>query len=887
MPTRRRLARLIRILFRQPQAEAEMDEEMRLHIELETEELVRQGVAPAEARRQASLAFGGVQQQKEEALEDGSFWWIDDVRRDVRIATRTLVRHPTFAITATLALALAIAVNTTMFSVLDAMINPNVGAGHPEQLYNLRYFGIYGRRQGPTTPDLALAAGGKTYSDYTSQGYGFGGSRMVERGDFIRRADIVTVRPNFFRVLEVSPLEGTLTPSADPAEASTTIVISDRLKAEIFREGESPIGQSLTIDGTTLRIIGVVQYYGAASALDEDVWAFPAPSRWMSSNLIRLRPGTPVADAERELNLLAARVALAEHEDPKEARFALKSIKGQFEVQRFHWALIGAGLAVLLVACTNLANLQLVRGIGRASELALRSALGASRKQIVTQLMIESGVLTFGALLLALLFALGGNALMHATIPPHIGQYVVEPQTSWRMVVFASITAALSLVIVGLAPAIHVSRVDINSMLKSRAGTGAHRANQRTYGGLVIAQIALTLPLVCAAVLLSRSAVRMSSPDYRMRNQYGFNTTPIIIADIVLPASPDSPTPVTEIAASLVSVARGVPGVTDAAVKLRSEYHNNSLTVEDADGAVRDYTNVSPSRSYDIVSPSYFRTMGLPIERGKGFDEGGHVEPILVIDRGTGWFLWPRSAPIGRAVKLSEAHYDSPWIKVVGIVGDSLSEDARDIKRMLDTLSVNTVYRVMTLNDSMPASKYARSLDLYVRAPKDPQHVASVLRRTLRGVASTQPPRVELFEQWQGIPQRTAVLKFIASLFATFGVLALGLSALGVYGIVAQSVTDRKREVAVRIALGATPRNIVRALIREGNVLVLAGVAIGLYMTKETIGWLGEFLGEVDLTNALLFGLLCVALFSAMVLSAFIPAFRATKLDPMEVLRAE
>ena len=885
MPTRRRLARLIRILFRQPQAEAEMEEEMRLHIELETEELVRQGVAPAEARRQASLAFGGVQQQKEDALEDGSFWWIDDVRRDVRIATRSLVRHPTFAITATLALALAIAVNTTMFSVLDAMINPRIGAGHPEELYSVRYFGYFGRRLGPSAPDLALAAGGKTYSAYTSGGYYFGGGGIIERGDLVRHADISTVRPNFFSVLQVSALEGTLTPPADPVAASATIVISDKLKAELFRDGESPIGQSLNIDGSTYRIIGVVRYYGAVSALNDDIWAFPAPNRNLSTNLIRLRPGVGVAEAERELNLLAARIALGEHEDTKDARFALKSIKGQFEAQRFHYALIGAGLAVLLVACTNLANLQLARGLGRASELALRSALGASRKQIVVQLMIESGVLTIGALLLALLFAVGGNAAIHATIPPHIGAYVVEPQTSWRMVLFASITAALSLVIVGLAPAIHVSRVDINSLLKSRAGTGSHRANQRTYGGLVIAQIALTLPLVCAAVLLSRSAVRMSSPDYRMRNQYGFNTTPILVASVVLPPSPTAATPIAELAGSLVSMARGIPGVADAAIELGRGFHNNSLAVDDNDGAVRDIPNAA--LSYKVVSPSYFRTMGLPIERGKGFDEGGQAEPLIVMDRGSGWFLWPRSAPIGRVMKLSESHYDSPWIKVVGIVGDSLNEDARDIKRMLDTLRVNDVYRVITLSDSEPPSKYARGIRLYVRAPKDQQRVASALRRTLRGIASTRPPQVELFEQWQGIPQRTAVLQFIASLFATFGVLALGLSALGVYGIVAQSVTDRKREVAVRIALGATPRNIVRALIREGNVLVLAGVAIGLYMTKETIGWLGEFLGDVDLTNALLFGLLCVALFSAMVLSAFIPAFRATKLDPMEVLRAE
>ncbi len=861
-----------------------METEMRLHIDLETEELMSQGIAPEEARRQASLAFGGVQQRKEDALEDGTLWWIDDMRRDVRIATRTLVRHPTFAITATLALALAIAVNTTMFSVLDAMINPKIGASHPEQLYSLRYFGFYGRRLGASAPDLALAAGGRTYSGQTAGTYYFGGG-VVERGDVVRRAEVLTIRANFFNFLGVSPLEGTLTPPADPVQAAATIIISDRLEAALFRDGESPIGQSLVVDGTSLRIIGVARYYGAVSALNQDIWVFPPPNRTPSSNLIRLRPGVTLEQAERELNLLAARIALGENEQSKDARFALKPLTQQFEARRFHYALIGAGIAVLLVACTNLANLQLARGIGRASELALRSALGASRRQIVIQLMIESGVLTIGALLLALVFAVGGNALIHATIPQHIDVFVVEPQTSWRMVVFAAITAALSLVIVGLAPAIHVSRVDINSLLKSRAGTGAHRANQRTYGGLVIAQIALTLPLVCAAVLLSRSAVHMSSPDYRMRDQYGFNTTPLIVASVVLPASPDAPTPIAEIAGKIVSVARAIPNVADAAVEIGRQYHNNSLAVDDNDGAVRDIPNAA--LNYALVSPSYFRTMGLPIERGKDFAEGGHNEPAIVMDRGTGWTLWPRSAPIGRAIKLSESHYDSPWMKVVGIVGDSLSEDARQAKRVKDTLRVVSVYRVMTMTDSEPASKSAGFIRLYVRARQDPQRVASALRRSLRGITSMRPPQVELFDDYQGIPQRAAVLQFIASLFATLGVLALGLSALGVYGIVAQSVTDRKREVAVRIALGATPRNIVRALIREGNVLVLAGVAIGLYMTKETIGWLGEFLGEVDLTNALLFGLLCVALFSAMVLSAFVPAFRATKLDPMEVLRAE
>jgi putative ABC transport system permease protein len=859
-----------------------MEEEMRQHLELEAEELVRRGVSADEAWRQASLAFGGVQQRKEEALEDSTFWWLDTLRRDVRIATRTLLRQPTFAITATLALALAIAVNTTMFSVLDAMINPKIGATHPEQLYGLRYFGHFGRRLGYSAPNRVLEAGGKTYSAFTAT-RGYLNAGIVERGAQLRQADVEIVRSNFFEVLGIAPLEGTLAPASDQVAASTSVIISDRLRADFFRDGESPIGQSIELDGSPFKIIGVTKRYSGSSSLNNDLWIFPSVGIELPSGLIRLRAGVTPEEASRELSLLASRIALAEDEKTSDARFALKAITRQFEVQRFHWALVGAGLAVLLVACTNLANLQLARGLGRASELALRSAIGASRRQIVTQLMVESGVLAVAALALALLLALAGNAAIHATIPPNIGGYVVAPQASWRMVVFASIAAVLSLVLVGLAPAIRVSRIDLNSLLKSRAGTGAHRTNRRTYGALVITQIALTLPLVCAAVLLSCSARRLGSAEHRKTEQYGFDTRPLIMASFILPPSPDAKIPIAEVAGNLVSKARGIPNVADAAIRIGRALPHFALSVDDNDGSVRE----SQGMNYQIVSPSYFRTMGQPIERGRDFEEGGHTEPTIIMDRGSGWYLWPRSAPIGRSVKLDDVHSDLPWIKVSGIVGDSLSEDARQMRRVIDTLRVNTIYRVMTISDSAPASKYPTFLTLVVRAKKDPQRVASLMRHTLRGPVTIRPPQVQLFEDREGIPERIVVLRFIAGLFTTFGVLALGLSALGVYGIVAQSVSDRKREVAVRISLGATPQNIIHALIREGNVLVLAGVAIGLYTTKETIGWLGSFLGDVDMANALLFGALCVGLFCAMVLSALVPAFRATKLDPMQVLRAE
>ncbi|MEP6992485.1 MAG: FtsX-like permease family protein, partial [bacterium] len=783
---------------------------------------------------------------------------------------------------------LAIAVNTTMFSVLDAMINPNIGASHPEQLYTIRFFGrFYGpnRNQiGRSTPEMVLGAGGRTYSAYTAaRGYMRGS--IVERGGADYPAQVIIVRENFFATMGIAPMEGTLSPPPDASAAAASVIISDRFRTRLFADGEPVVGRTLDLDGQTVTIIGVAKHYDASETLNRDIWTFPPVGMELSTGYVRLRAGVTARAAEREFDLLASRLALAEGEKTSDARFDLKPFTGQFEVQRFHWALIGAGIAVLLVACTNLANLQLARGLGRAGELAVRSALGATRGQIVAQLLIESAVLAAGALVLALLLALAGNAAIHATIPANVGQYVIEPQASWRMVAFASVAAVLALALVGFVPAISVSRVDLNTLLKSRAGTGAHRRNQRTYGGLVITQIALTLPLVCAAVLLSRSALQQASPEYRKAEHFGFDSRNLVSASILLPPSPDAKIPIAEVASSLESDARNIAGVADAAAWFNHGVVSDAVSVDDNDGSVREFP--TPGKTYEVVSPSYFRTMGLPIERGRDFSEGAHDAPEIVIDRYTGWYLWPRSAPLGRSIKMGSAHSDAPWIKVVGVVGDSLSDDARQIARVMDTLHVSRVYRVLTLTDSAPASKYPTFVELFVRARSDPQRVATTLRHKLRGRTTLRPPTVALFDVTQGIPQRVAVLRFIAGLFTTFGVLALGLSSLGVYGIVAQSAADRRREVAMRVALGATPGHIVRALIREGNVLVLAGVAIGLYMTKETIGWLGSFLGEVDTANALLFGALCIAMFGAMVLSALVPAFRATKLDPMEVLRAE
>ncbi|MEO5814739.1 MAG: FtsX-like permease family protein [Gemmatimonadaceae bacterium] len=875
------MKRALRTLLDRDALDADMDAEMRHHIELETKELIDNGLSPSEARRQAAIAFGGVDRQKEQSIDDSGVAWLIDLRRDVRIAVKTVRRYPTFAITATLALSLAIAVNTTMFSILDAMIHPRAGARRPEQLYTVKYFGDVRRKVDFRESAAALAAAGRMFgaiTQYASKG------QTIQRGSFYQEAKVIVARPNFFTLLGVQPIAGRLSPGGDDQSIHASLVISDRLAASFYARGESPLGTQILLDDIPHTVIGVTTRYSGMNGLDQDVWAFAAENEQLYGvRLLRLNDDVTLDQAKERLKTLAAQLAQAAGDPTRDTRFYLEPMVQQFHADRFHYALVGAGIAILLVACTNLANLQLARGLGRSSELALRASLGASRRQIIAQLVIESALLAAGALLLALSLTIVGNALVRATVPESIGNYVVEPHFSWRMIAFAAIAAVACVIAVGLIPALRVSRVELNEMLKRRAGTGAHKSNRRVYGMLVIAQIAFTLPLVSAATLTTRAAARASSIDYLVRESFGYDPTPLMSVVLRLAVDSARPVPIADLTTTFVERARAVQGVNDAAtsrIGLAS-----SLTMDGPDGGFKMLP--TPMWTYMVVSPAYFRTMGYPMEEGKDFSDGGHTEPGVIVDRQTADYLWPGQPVVGRLIKFGDARSNEPYLRIQGVVGDRLTPEARDRRRAARLTRLGAVYRVMTVGDTEPKPRDGSTfLMLTVKANHEPHRVAIALRRALEEGTLMQPS-VQLQADYLGINRERTVTTFVAGLFTTFGVLALVLSALGVYAIVAQSVVDRKREVAVRIALGANPKQIIRALLREGNALVLAGVAIGLYMAKETIAWLGMFLGENDMTNAPLFALICVALFAMMVGAALVPAMKATQLDPMDVLRAE
>jgi predicted permease len=812
---------------------------------------------------------------------------------NLRTTLRTLGHHRGFTAVAVVSLALAIALNTTMYSVLDAMIDPKLDVRSPEQLYNFRFFGDYHGRLPEGAVERALRDGLRGFDDVTGAwplGRGLTLPAMEHDG---RRIPVhaVTVRTNFFPMLGVHPLAGRLAPSAASAAAQPQIVLSRGTADKLFPGGASPVGQSVTIDDRAYTVIGVVERQEAVGPLDADAWAFPVTgvTRFLPITVIRLKPGVTPQSLAPQLDALAAQLAIAAGDKPNDARFLLKeSIILQFHASGFHWALIGAVLAVLLVACANLANLQLARGLARSRELALRVALGASRRQVIRELMTESAVLAAAGLALGLLLTLWGVHLVTAYIPPQIADYMLAPQVSWHLVLFAALAALACLLVMGLLPALHVSRVDPDTLIKRGAGTGAHRRTRRQYGLLVAAQIGLTLPLLNGAVLVLRSAWRVASVSYYERLVTGYDYRPLVGGSIAYALDSVRATPSRALMANLESRLKALPGVVEASVDMSASPAHDAVTVDDPSGIVREVP--APMWSYGLTTPGQLRTMGYRIIAGRDFDAGAYETPAVIVDSLTAHFLWPDQDPVGRMIRFGAMRDGLPFMRVVGVYANEL--DVRRLEDMYPEIghSMRGVYRVVTGADSVfPRKGQAMaSVQFAVRTKGDPAPVAGAVQRVLKQEVGVRGSMAWTMADRYQVPYYKARYGFVSTIFSVFAALGIGLAALGVYGIVAYAVTQRRREFGVRLALGATGGDVLRLVLREGNAVALAGIALGLLFTKRSVFWLGAFLnGPNDAYDATLFAALSACLFAIACLAAYVPSRRAAQVDPVESLRAE
>jgi putative ABC transport system permease protein len=808
-------------------------------------------------------------------------------RQNVRLAARSLARQRGFSIVAILSLALAIALNTTMFSVLDAMLNPRLDFREPEHVVVLRPW-ISGRWavDDPTRAALIRAAT-KTFEDASYHTGNFLEQGAVEYGQRYAQVSSGTVAPNFFSMLGSKPIAGRLFVPGDYAADAGVVVISDRLAATLSPDKPFPLGDVIDVDRRPVHVIGIIRSTAVPPDFDrEDLWRLPPPTTSAAGlpiNLLRVRSSATLVQAQSEMDLVAARFAQIAGLSSRDVWFQLlPASQSRFQILSFHYALIASVIAVLLIACANLANLQLARGIGRSRELAVRTALGATRADIITQLVLESALLVGAGLFTGLLLTFWGVDLLAAHIPKSVAGYFVAPHTSWRVLLFAAAASAFCTLVVGLAPAIRVSRVDPNDLMKAGAGTGAHRKSRRQYGLMVAIEVGLALAVLSGAAVVVRTAmvVRDGVPAIDLR--------PLSSASIFLVAPHDTVVSTPALHNWLLSRAHAIPDAHSAAVRIDRSVVDGAVTYDERGGTPREFK--SPMLGYTEVSSTYLRTFGRTVVKGRDFLDGTPSNSEVIVDEHTANVLWPNADPIGQQIKLGAYASGAPWARVVGVARDF--RDPRWRERLVYSPApmqgqLGEILYLPSSRDSVHFGEHGTRVHLIVRAASDPERMPISLMLAIPQAGIVRFVQASTLEDAWGLVWDRQRHDFIAGVFGVFALLAVSLAALGIYGIVAHSVAERRRELGVRIALGATTRNIVSAVIREGNPIVLAGIAIGLYFTKSTVAWLHIFSLEGDEYDATLFAAMAFTLFFIAVVAALIPALRATRIDPVESLRSE
>ena len=809
---------------------------------------------------------------------------------------RMLGRHKRFAATAIICLGLAIALNTTMYSVLDALIHPRIDIREPHRLYYVNYYGDY-RNIVPAHEKQSAIREGVAFHQGATGSRTSERDQIIERNGDIRRVKVVSIAPNYFQLLGVVPSAGRLIAENDVDDESRPVVLSERLWKQIFPDAREFRPASVLVGGTGRRIVGLLPYSADIPGRYTDVWQLPLRNEMdaISYSLVRLKPDVAIERAHAEMDVISRRFRERTHEGMESGWRIDPAMPPPFKRWNFHLAMIGSVAAVLLIACANLANLQLARGVSRARELATRAAVGASRSDIIKQLVLETSWLALGGLALGGILTAWGIQLIEHFVPQSVSDYVTYPQVSWRVLLFAAGSTLFCLVLVGLFPAIKLSRIDINELLKSGAGTGATTNARRQYGLLVVTEVALALTLLCASALITKTAIQVLLQDI------GYDYEGIVYGGVyVTRATPDDPRTVRDWSARMVQHAMRGDSIVAAATERVGCPPRHAYAKYDAAG--HPVSMHAPQKCYSIVSPDYLRVLRYQILEGRDFSTGEFAEPVIIVSRNFARSMWPGRSAVGEQLKLDSAHTQGPWYRVVGVAGEPRSRaldqflGITGLERLVDRPAGRLYGSIFVLNAADTARiayrewfgrRFGTYINIVARGDGDPRRLPLTLRNRLDELG----PNVRSFYpvtwgEMYGFNAVKAKHTFMASLFATFSLCALALAALGVYAIIAHMVAQRTREFGVRIAVGAGERDIRRMVIREGNILTLTGIAVGLLLTYKGAYYVRAFVADdYDRYDSRVFAVVALLLFATSWLASYLPARKAMRINPVEALR--
>ncbi len=822
--------------------------------------------------------------------------------QDLRYAARGMLARPGFTVTAVLTLAIGIGATTAIFSVVNGVLLRPLPYAAPDRLVNVWQV----NEEWLNSPNAGLRSWASSFPVsmlvlrdweelspvFQSVGTYDDRTYTLLQGDHPVQVYGVRLSSGVWRALAVPPLIGrTFVPDDDQVGAQPVAVLSEEFWESHFGGVRSAVGATIALDEVSYTIVGVMPRgfyfpragYSLWATFDDEDKSQPRESQFMQA-VARLKPGVTVAQAQREMESVTAIMVEARgHEIHHGVRVVSRIREVVGDVQRVLLVLMGAVGAVLLIACANIANMLLVRATERSRELAIRSALGAGRGRLLRQLMSESLALSLVGGVTGVLVALATFGPLLAALQPGLPRSD-EVALDRSVLLFTAAISVLTGLSVGSLPAFRAARTDVAEVLQDggRGLTGGRRRN-RTQGMLVVSEIALAFVLLVGAGLLVRSLVRLTSVER------GFNAEQVLSFRMRIPSA-TVPPPSQSVTAGgpprlppdsiqLVSYAERlleklgtVPGVRLVAVADNMPFMggtSSGTTTLEASSGIHE-TNVE----WSAVSSVYFRALGIPIIAGRSFSEqdGPTGEPVALVSRRMAELYWPGEDPVGRRIKRSSLESDNPWMTVVGV-----AEDVRH--QGLDVEPRPKMYLSF-------AQSPRPSIDVVIKTNIAADMVVAATREAISELDSTIPvPNVRELESV--IARSVAAPRFRTGLVSLFAVLAGLLAAIGIYGVLAYAMAQRNAEIGIRMALEANANDVVKAVLKQGAVLAVAGLAIGLAVALAAARLLGGFLFETGVYDAATF-MTAVALLALAALGAsYVPARRATKVDPEVALRVE
>lgn len=873
-------------------APEEVDEELRSHLEHLIETNIAAGMPPDQARRNAAIAFGGVEQTLEACREQAPGWFMDTVLHDARFGFRMLRKSPGFTAVAILTLALGIGVNTAIFTVIRTVLLKPLEYPDPGRLVRLVLTVPHRNVTDQAFNEVRfdeMRASAQSFSELGAFGplenftlSGAGEPEVV---------NVARVSANFLTILGTEPILGrSFLPEEDKRGGEPVVMISSELWRRRFNCDPQVVGKPATIDAVPYTIIGVLPAGFAFPVADVDMWV-TRPSEWSAlpsgawrtvgllKGFARLKAQVNLEQARAEMNVLQRRYAIA-HPNPNDAdprvTMGVVPLRDQLvgNVRPMLWMLFSAVGFLLLIACANVASLSLARATTRAREFAVRAAIGATRGRLLGQLLTESLILAaaggVGGLLLAR-WSLHSIVRVDALHLPRAAEIRLDG------IVFG-FTLGLSVataVLFGLLPSLSISRPDLSDILRDNVGVS--RAASKLFGSrglLVVGQIALSTVLLIGAVLLLRSFSRLHSVDP------GFRPSNLLTFRLALPrARYDTDVKKEGLFQQLVgrlAVTPGVQGVSAAlSLPTKKPIYTNIMKVEGVRLADEDYglTDIQ----LQSVTPGYFQTLGIPLRHGREFTEQDNVPgalPVVILNESLARLIWPdyprTQDPIGRHL-WEGADKAVGELQIVGIVGD-VHESG------LTTGPRPEFYVPFVVHP--PQRAY-----LAVRTRTDPLTLASGVRNQVVAVDRDEAVS-DLNTMEDVIDESIGQQRLTMLLVGTFASLALLLAIVGISGLVAYSVSKRTQEVGIRRALGAQRADILRLVLGQAFALTFFGVVLGLVGAFALTRVMKDFLFQISATDPATLGGIALLFLIVALLASFIPAERATRVDPMNALRA-